>query len=59
MIPEPKTIPSHLYRDVDNNFKHESDSVIKPNELYAIVAQIKPLSKNLGVNFLTVSTGLS
>ena len=59
MIPEPKSIPFHLSKVLDNNFKRESNSVIKPNELYATVAQIKPLSKNFGVNFLTVSTGLS
>ena len=41
MIPEPKPIPFDLSKDVDNNFKHETDSVIKRNEFYVIVVQIK------------------
>ena len=41
MIPEPKTIPFDLSKVVDNNFKHESNSVIKPNEFYEIDAQVK------------------
>ena len=31
IIAEPRTMPFDLSKDVDNNFKHETDSIIKHN----------------------------
>ena len=41
IIPEPKTISFDLSKDVYNNFKHETDFIIKHNKFCAIVVQIQ------------------
>ena len=47
IIAEPKTIPFDLSEDVDNNFQHETDSIITHYEFYAIAVQIQTWKRYL------------
>ena len=41
IIAEPRTIPFDLSKDVDNNFKHETDSIIKHNIFMQLLSKYK------------------